>query len=1055
MEFTGERYVPSINGEIKYEHLHRYALCMDFVDGKSVLDIASGEGYGSALLAKTAKSVIGVDISPESIQYATEQYRDHKNLDFLVGSCDSIPLTEKSIDIVVSFETIEHHDQHEEMMLEIKRVLKQNGTLVISSPNRLTYSDEANYSNPYHVKELYYDEFATLLSRHFSFVKIYGQRMASGSFIFPLGKSSESIIKSYTGDADNLAQQVCSLESPIYYVAVCSDNEANVTSKFDSLYIEPDDDLLKVLQDSSQRVYAQLKITESQLLNTQFELQNSQSQLQLTQSELQNSQSQSELQNSQSQLQLTQSELQNSQSQLQLTQSELQNSQSQLIVTQRYFEDAINEIRSMEMTKFWKFRKIWFKFKRLISLSSQTIETESVSALLQKVEKKIKKEVRSELKKPESTYLQLSNLESPKPISLNTSTEPIVSIVIPVFNQSKYTFNCLNSLQSIDTAYEVIVVDDASTDDTQSMLVDVFGIKIITNTNNIGFIRSCNRGVTEAKGKFICFLNNDTKVLPNWLESLLEVAENDPDVGAVGSKLIYPDGRLQEAGGIIWKDGSAGNFGNSDDPYKPEYNYLREVDYCSGASLLVRAKLFRSIGGFSEEFLPSYYEDADLCFTIRSEGYKVIYQPKSQLIHFEGITSGSDINVGIKRYQQTNSIKFGIKWRETLKKHLPDNGNIRDDARRLCLKPTILIVDSYVPLYDRESGSCRIYNIIKILKKLGYSIVFLPDNGQCLEPYVSELQSMGVEVLYSTNDMPEIKSHLLEILSMIDIAWVCRPELCEKYLGLLMQNSKIRLIYDTVDLHFLRLKREKELLGGSINQQVSWQSIQSKELSLAKSVHSTIVVTDVEKDILLSLGVSNVQVIPNIHEVYAGLLPEFDQRKGLLFIGGYNHTPNVDAVIWLCKNIMPLVWEQFPEIQLTLLGSNPPSLVSDLQSDRVVVAGYVRDVEPYFLNQRVFVAPLRYGAGMKGKVGQSLSYGLPVVTTSIGAEGFGLRDGMEAIIADKPEDFANGIITLYNNLDTWKVISQSALQSVEPYRPENVERKLKVLINNMLLGSQD
>lgn len=333
MEFTGERYIPSVDGEIKYEHLHRYALCIDFVAGKSVLDIASGEGYGSALLAKVADSVLGVDISSDSIQYAKEQYGNHKNLNFLVGSCDHIPLAEKSVDVVVSFETIEHHDKHEEMMLEIKRVLKQDGILIISSPNRLTYSDEINYSNPYHVKELYYDELVTLLNRHFGFVKIYGQRIASASFIFPLSNTHETIIKAYTGDSDSLSQRVCSLESPLYYVAVCSDTQKNLNLAIDSLYIDFSYDLFKLLQSNYH---------------------NSQSQFQNTQSELERSQSQ---------LYHTQSELERSQSQLQHTHSELARSQSELDRLQFQLQQTQNNILAMESSKFWKVRRIWFNIK--------------------------------------------------------------------------------------------------------------------------------------------------------------------------------------------------------------------------------------------------------------------------------------------------------------------------------------------------------------------------------------------------------------------------------------------------------------------------------------------------------------------------------------------------------------------------------------------------------------------------------------------------------------------------------------------------------------------
>lgn len=751
------------------------------------------------------------------------------------------------------------------------------------------------------------------------------------------------------------------------------------------------------------------------------------------------------------QLQQAQTELARTQFQLQQVQTELTRTQFQLQQTQQYFENAINEISSMETSKFWKLRQVWFEVKRLVSLSRQTLAVDGLSGLVVRTNQKIQKKFLADPKNNIFINLQISKLESAKPISIQTSSTPLISIIVPVFNQSLYTFNCLNSLKSIQSIeYEVIVVDDASTDDTQKVLGDISGIKIITNEDNAGFIRSCNRGAAEAQGEFICFLNNDTKVFPNWLESLLELINNDLTVGAVGSKLIYPDGRLQEAGGIIWKDASGCNFGRLGDPSDPEYNYVREVDYCSGASLLVRRDLFKSIGGFSEEFLPAYYEDTDLCFAIRSLGYKVMYQPRSQVIHFEGISSGTDIKSGVKKYQQTNAIKFEIKWRETLKEYLPQNTKDRDGARRHSTTPTILIIDSYVPLYDKEAGSYRLYNIIKIFKDLGYSIIFLPDNGLHQEPYVSELQGMGVNVIYSTDKVPEMKSYLLEILSIIDIAWICRPELCEKYFGLLSQNPKTKIIYDTIDLHFIRLKREKELLGEDSHPPISWQDFQKQELRLAKLAHETIVVTNIEKDILSSFGISNISVIPTIHEAYTGSLPEFHERKGLLFVGGYNHAPNVDAAIWLCENIMPLIWQQYPDMHLTLLGSNPPAQIRNLQNNRVTVTGYIRDIEPYFLNHRVFVVPLRYGAGMKGKVGQSLSYGLPMVTTSIGTEGFDLTHERDVMIADDSQCFAKNVLDLYNSSDLWSALSKSSLQVVVKYGSKVIESDLKTLINKLM-----
>ncbi|MBD2445205.1 class I SAM-dependent methyltransferase [Dolichospermum sp. FACHB-1091] len=276
MEFTGERYIPSVDGQIKYEHLHRYAVCFDFIVGKSVLDIASGEGYGSALLAKLAKSVVGVDISVDTVEYASQAYQTYENLKFMVGSCESIPLPEKSIDVVVSFETIEHHDQHERMMREIKRVLKPGGMLIISSPNRLTYSDEANYSNPFHVKELYYDELVNLIDKHFQYSKIYGQRLGIGSLIFPLEDAESKNFKAYTGDINNLSQKIRSLKSPLYFVAICCDNLEKIQTPVESLYIDKSDDLLKIFESKLDRSYREWQETQRLLQQAQTEWQEAQ-----------------------------------------------------------------------------------------------------------------------------------------------------------------------------------------------------------------------------------------------------------------------------------------------------------------------------------------------------------------------------------------------------------------------------------------------------------------------------------------------------------------------------------------------------------------------------------------------------------------------------------------------------------------------------------------------------------------------------------------------------------------------------------------------------------
>ena len=225
MEFTGERFVPSETGKILYEHVHRYSLALEFVVGKAVIDIGSGEGYGAAILSSAAESVTGVDHDFESIRHAARRYKN-PNLDFVIGECDAVPLPEDRFDVVTSFETIEHHDKHEEMLCEIRRLLKPDGILIISSPNRQSYSDENKYENPYHVKELYYDDFNALLRSQFEHVCIYGQKLAAGSFVFPLSGVNVRSLGALTGNVEQVCGQMCPLPSPVYYVAVCSNSRA-------------------------------------------------------------------------------------------------------------------------------------------------------------------------------------------------------------------------------------------------------------------------------------------------------------------------------------------------------------------------------------------------------------------------------------------------------------------------------------------------------------------------------------------------------------------------------------------------------------------------------------------------------------------------------------------------------------------------------------------------------------------------------------------------------------------------------------------------------------
>lgn len=608
---------------------------------------------------------------------------------------------------------------------------------------------------------------------------------------------------------------------------------------------------------------------------------------------------------------------------------------------------------------------------------------------------------------------------------------PQVSIVIPVYNQIHYTYACLVSIleHTKNVSYEVIIADDVSTDATAQLGDFAENLVICRNQINQGFLRNCNQAAKSARGKYIMFLNNDTQVTPGWLESLVTLIESDPSIGMVGSKLVYPDGRLQEAGGIIWSDGSGWNYGRLDDPDKPEYNYVKDVDYISGAAILLSRQLWNQIGGFDERFAPAYCEDSDLAFEVRKAGYRVVYQPRSKVIHFEGVSNGTDVNgTGLKRYQVENSRKLKEKWKEAFKLQCENNGN-PDPFRareRSMGKDIILVVDHYVPTYDKDAGSKTTFQYLKMFVEKGYIVKFLGDNFLHEEPYSTTLEQMGIEILYGQEYQVKIWDWLKDHGDEIAIAYLNRPHIATKYVDFIKENTNIKMIYYGHDLHFLREGREYQLTGDPKKKEEAeyWKSL---ELRLMKKAAVSYYPSYVERDAIHAIdpSIPVKAIVAYVFERFLDNIPEdFEKREGLLFVGGFAHPPNADAVLWFAKEIFPLIRKKIP-VNFYIVGSKVTEEIQALEQpgNGIIVKGFVSEEELARLYSacRIVVVPLRYGAGVKGKVVEAIYNGAPIVTTSIGAEGIPEAETVMEI-ADEPEAFADQVTALYEDLDRCKAM---------------------------------
>lgn len=624
-------------------------------------------------------------------------------------------------------------------------------------------------------------------------------------------------------------------------------------------------------------------------------------------------------------------------------------------------------------------------------------------------------------------------------LTFMTWEKPMVSIIIPVYNQFGYTYNCLKSIleHSEDIAYEVIIADDCSTDQVREVEKVVQGVTVIHNETNMHFLLNCNNAAQKAAGEYIIFLNNDTQVQPGWLKPLVDVLQNRNDVGMVGSKLVYPDGYLQEAGGILWNDGSAWNYGHMKNPEDPEYSYLKEADYVSGAAIMIRASLWREIGGFDETFVPAYYEDTDLAFEVRKHGYKVMMHPESVVVHFEGVSNGTDTSTGLKAYQVQNQKKFYEKWKETLEKEHFENGQSVYLAKdRGQTKKQILVVDHYVPNYDKDAGSRCTYMYLKMFLKMGYKVTFIGDNFAKPEPYTSELNALGVEILYGNYYYNNCQDWLEENLCYFDYIYLQRAHISMKYMDLVKQYARGKVFYYAVDLSYLRLYRDYMLNGDEkvLEESKKWEKIEWELFDKADVGH---VVGAYEQAIVQekfpNKPIRNIPIY--IYEkMPEGLEKDFARRNDILYVGGFGHPPNIDAVLWFAKEVFPKIVAVYPDIVWHIVGSKATEEIKALACKNIVIEGFVSDeeLEVLYRKCRLAVVPLRYGAGVKGKVVEASYYQIPLVTTSIGGEGLDGTVG-SFIMEDNADQMAQRIIDLYTDYAELKKISDAGEKFIQKY----------------------
>ena len=612
-----------------------------------------------------------------------------------------------------------------------------------------------------------------------------------------------------------------------------------------------------------------------------------------------------------------------------------------------------------------------------------------------------------------------------KPIAFPVVNNPTVSVIIPAHNKVEVTYYGLCALLAAHNkaSFEVIVVDDASTDDTARLEEIVSGITVIRNAEPQRFIRACNAGVAAARGDYVVLLNNDTEVTVGWLDALLDAFGRFDKVGLVGAKLLYPDGKLQDAGGIIWGSGNPWNYGNRANPWEPRFSYARQADYLSGAAMMTTKAIWDQIGGLSDYLEPMYFEDTDFAFKVRAAGYSTWFVPASIVYHFEGMTSGTDTASGFKRYQEVNRPKFKRRWARDFARFGTEGQN-PDLEKDRGIIGRVLFIDYTTPDEDRDAGAYAARREIELVQSLGYKVTFLPQNIAHMGALTEDLQNSGVEVITAPFYL-SLAAFLEQRAAEFDAFYITRYYVAQDTVRHIRQHApKAKILLNNADLHFLRELRAA-MSEDDPSRLAAMQRVRDEELTMMRAADLVLSYNEVEHAVIASHTDGKVRVMscPWVVAI-PDHVPPLKGRAGLSFLGSFRHHPNAEGLRWFVAEVMARLTP--PAAHLTIYGSNMGADIKALASDQIDPAGYVEDVADAYGRHRVFVAPLLSGAGIKGKVLGAIAHGIPCVLTPVAAEGIGLRHGHDCLIAETPQAWAEAITRLMHDDALWSAMSGAA-----------------------------
>ncbi len=1109
LDFTGERLTTATSGQVEVEHLHRYFLARNFCRGLDVLDIASGEGYGSALLAQVARSVVGVEISADAVQHADRAYK-HDNLRFAVGDARTIPLSDCSVDVVVSFETVEHIYEQEKFLAEVRRVLRPGGSFVSSTPDRDTYSPADSPVNPYHVRELSKAEFEELLCRYFANVGCLLQRPMMGSVMLA-EKSGAMRPLTFERRGTDWYEGSTGLPRASYVVTFASDGPVDLPDT--SLYIERTQFGLSLgdLSTATQRVASleqeveRLRATVASARHMQDAHTNTLAELAVLRQQLSKALDREAFsvdreRRHAEKLFTTELRARDAQAEAQslVIQADRRAAEAQqrVFAAERHAGDAerwaseaerraneaerrANEaerragnaeawLEAVRTSTTWRalapVRYIVHRLVRrappatpvavetaLSSDASPRLVTDlealppgrdETAAPVQPTPEAIPPQESQEVEATPKTLL-LERLERELARFLSHTDRlvfpnepaPDISVILVLYNKAFFTLACLRSLLAYAApSFEILIVDNGSSDETQVLLARVDNVSVISNRENLGFVAAVNQAAAAARGRALLLLNNDATPRADALHHALRTLDSEPNIGAVGCRIVLPSGELQEAGSIVWSDGSTLGYGRGLSPAAGEAQFRRDVNYCSGAFLLTRRDLFERLGGFDTIYSPAYYEEADYCLRLWRSGWRVVYEPRAVIDHYEfGSQDGERQAYALS--MQNRKVFRSLHGLALARDHLPAApANILIARHRPRDRPRLLVIDTLVPLSTLGAGYPRASAMLNEAVAAGWFVSLFPLHLQQVDWAAAYAELvLEIEICDGRGDTG-LATFMAERMGYYDVVLVSRPDNMKLFLAAVESQPQVthgvRIIYDAEALFTMRAIQQAELAGCPLSETEA-TSLMDAEIALATNVDAVIAVSHGEAEIFRVRQSAPVYVVS--HPAYLrSPLPEFSERRGFLYVGRLleKDSANYEGLSWFIRAVWPTIRAKLGDVELIVAGSLHPE-PSELMAPAVRLLGPVADLGPVYDQARVFIAPNRFGAGVPIKIVEASAAGLPVVASRVMAVQLQWTPGIDLEAEDVPEVMASAAVRLHEDELHWGRVLASARVRLE------------------------